>query len=69
MVRVRRFRCCGLGPSPGRETEILQAMWRGQKKKKILCVCIYTFLSLWVCMSKMFIEVNFVVENTKQQHT
>lgn len=32
-------------------------------------VCIYTFLSLWEYISKIFIEANLVVENTKHQHT
>ena len=34
MVRLLGFHCQGLGSVPGQGTEILQAMWNGQKKKK-----------------------------------
>ena len=33
MVRILGFHCQGLGSVPGQGTEILQAMWNGQKKK------------------------------------
>ena len=34
VVRIPGFHCHGLGSVPGRGTEILQAAWHGQKKKK-----------------------------------
>lgn len=34
MVSVPRFDCHGLGSGPGQGTEVLQAAWFGQKKKK-----------------------------------
>ena len=33
MVRIPGFHCCGPGSIPGRGTEILQAVWCGQKIK------------------------------------
>ena len=35
VVRILGFHCCGPGSIPGRGTKILQALWCGQKKKKI----------------------------------
>ena len=35
MVRILGFHCQGLGSVPGQGTDILQAMWNGQKKKKL----------------------------------
>ena len=34
MVRIQCFHCCGRGSIPGQGTEILQATWCDQKKKK-----------------------------------
>ena len=34
LVRILGFHYCGLGLIPGCGTEILQAAWHGQKKKK-----------------------------------
>ena len=34
VVRIPGFHCCGLGSIPGWGTEILQAMWGGQKTKQ-----------------------------------
>ena len=34
VVRILGFHCCGPGSIPGWETEIPQAVQRGQKKKK-----------------------------------
>ena len=34
VVRTQHFHCRGPGSIPSRETKILQAAWRGQKKKK-----------------------------------
>ena len=33
VVRIPGFHCRGLGSVPGQGTEILQVMWRGEKKK------------------------------------
>lgn len=35
MVRIRCFHCGDLGLIPGQGTEILQAVWSSQKKKKL----------------------------------
>ena len=33
------FHCCSQGSVPGQGTEILQAMWCGQKKKRKIMHC------------------------------
>ena len=33
VVRIRPFHCCSPVSSPGQGTEVLQAVWRGKKKK------------------------------------
>ena len=37
VVRILGFHCHGLGSIPSQRTEILQAMRRGQKKKRKIC--------------------------------
>ena len=34
VVRIKHFHCCGLESIPGWGTEIMQATWCSQKKKK-----------------------------------
>ena len=34
VIRIHHFQCCGLASIPGQEPEILQAIWKRQKKNK-----------------------------------
>ena len=51
MVRTPCFHCCGLGSIPGLGTEIPQAVWHGQKRKRDdlgSVVFIETLVASWV---------------------
>ena len=63
VVRILGFHCCGPGSIPGWETEIPQAVQRGQKKKKNSVInptglwCMINLICGWICFANILLRV------------